>query len=579
MASPLDAIDWGGAKLSSKNVTVYFATAGQTFDGYTADVNWNAYQKAQVMAALNAIGSYIDGFTFTEAASSAGATFKLVLDTNQMGSSTAGQMVPPGYSNSGVGVFNASNGSTWGTAAGSPLDVGRPGWYVLIHELLHGFGLAHPHDTGGGSALMQGVTSGDPYDTGDYGLNQGVYTTMSYTFAKVAGPMALDVALLQQKYGANTATNAGDTVYTLPTGTGSHYTAIWDVGGTDEIRATGSAAATIDLRAATAAYQTGGGGFISAVTGSTGGFTIAKGAVIENATGGDGNDTLIGNSARNWLDGGAGADTMQGMTGDDVYAIDNAGDKILETASAGTDRVASSASFRLPANVEHLKLTGAAPAAAGNAMSNNISGNDVKNTINGEGGADKMWGLGGDDTFVVDNLGDNVFEDAGKGTDKVSSKLDYILPENVENLTLQESAALKAIGNALDNTVVGNSNDNLVIGNFGADTLFGCGGDDMFRWNGPSEGRDSIGDWTQADDSLVFLGSRFGFAAGASLSTGVNFVVSSAPAPVVATPTFLWDADDTVLSYDGDGTGGGAAIVIADFQAGALVGVSDFLFV
>ena len=34
-----------------------------------------------------------------------------------------------------------------------------------MHEVLHGLGLAHPHDTGGTSTVMQGVRS----DFDDYG--------------------------------------------------------------------------------------------------------------------------------------------------------------------------------------------------------------------------------------------------------------------------------------------------------------------------------------------------------------------------------------------------------------------------
>ncbi len=110
-----------------------------------------------------------------------------------------------------------------------------------------------------------------------------------------SGPMALDIALLQQKYGANMATATGDDDYLLPTGNarGTFWQAIWDAGGLDSIRHDGSAASVIDLRAATLRYEEGGGGFVSSVAGIAGGFTIAAGAVIENATGGFGRDRLI----------------------------------------------------------------------------------------------------------------------------------------------------------------------------------------------------------------------------------------------------------------------------------------------
>jgi Ca2+-binding RTX toxin-like protein len=165
---------------------------------------------------------------------------------------------------------------------------------------------------------------------------------MSYNYKWDTGPMgpapgldyglggglgALDIAVLQQRYGTNGATASGDDVYTLPdaNGAGAFYAAIWDTGGQDEIRASGEADATISLVAATLDYSPTGGGVVSYMAGVHGGRTIAAGVVIENATGAAGDDSLTGNGAANRLTGSAGDDAIDG--GDGVDSAVFSGDR------------------------------------------------------------------------------------------------------------------------------------------------------------------------------------------------------------------------------------------------------------
>jgi Ca2+-binding RTX toxin-like protein len=273
-----------------------------------------------------------------------------------------------------------------------------------------------------------------------------------------------------------------------------------------------------------------------------------------------GKDTLIGGAGSDTLDGGAGADSMIGGEGDDTYFIDNVGDRVVEVAGGGNDTVITSASITLPANVEIIIFTGGASVVlTGNAQNNIISGgaaddtlsggagsdtvsyagattavtinlasnvatgqgrdvlsgfenatggtkadtligNSGKNVLDGSGGADRMTGGFGNDTYVVDNVKDKVIETSNSAVgalllpgdadgpalagaagviDTVISAVNYSIAtlQFVENLTLDSSAA-RATGNALANKLNGNDGNNILNGGAGNDTLDGKVGSD-----------------------------------------------------------------------------------------------------
>jgi len=347
--SPLESIDWGGVTVDTGGtdvVQVYFAGNGETFDGVTSE-GFNAYEISQFEKAFDAI-SAISGLEFEIVGSSAGADFNLVGDNGSETSGFYGYFNPPGERNEGVGVFNTG---LWDRTAGGDLEVGGWGFVTIIHELGHGIGMAHPHDNGGGSDVMNGVTSSTG-SYGDFDLNQGVYTMMSYNSGAAnytpmpaesiwgyeMGPMALDIALLQQKYGANTTTNSGDDVYEVSdaTGSGNGWLSIWDTGGTDTMVYNGSNESFLDLREATLEYEEAGGGWLSHVDGISAGFSIANGVVIENAEGGDGRDWLLGNQADNTLEGGNGDDALRSFFGDDYLDGGNGADFFAAGKGADT---------------------------------------------------------------------------------------------------------------------------------------------------------------------------------------------------------------------------------------------------
>jgi Ca2+-binding RTX toxin-like protein len=100
--------------------------------------------------------------------------------------------------------------------------------------------------------------------------------------------------------------------------------------------------------------------------------------------------------------------------------------------------------------------------------------------LDGGAGADTLAGGLGNDTYVVDDVGDVVTELPSQGNDSVVSSISYALGTSLDNLTLTGSANLDGIGNGLANRIVGNSGNNVLDGRGGEDTLQGGAGDDTY---------------------------------------------------------------------------------------------------
>lgn len=173
------------------------------------------------------------------------------------------------------------------------------------------------------------------------------------------------------------------------------------------------------------------------ITGDRGANRLLGQAGDDLLEGGDGDDSLNGGTGNDTLQGGAGFDTMNGEGGDDIYYVGEAGDYLVENEGGGTDRIYSSISYTLNANVEELVLSGtAAVNATGNALDNLIYGNSAANILNGALGNDNMVGGLGDDVYYVGEAADYLVENAGAGTDRVYSSISYSLNANVEQLVL-----------------------------------------------------------------------------------------------------------------------------------------------
>lgn len=260
-----------------------------------------------------------------------------------------------------------------------------------------------------------------------------------------------------------------------------------------------------------------------------------------------GNDTLYGGNGNDFLDGQDGTDVMYGGAGDDIYFAGSREDTIVEDTGDGRDRVYSAYdNYTLGTNLEDLLLVRENPyepdeimgngrSGNGNSLRNRIYGNALNNVLDGRAGADFMYGGLGNDTYIVDDLGDVVqdaisianFFDQGVnlalregGDDTVRSSVTFALGANLENLALTGSADLDGTGNELANTIIGNAGDNILYGSTGNDILNGGAGNDYLRGG---SGNDTASFDTATREVRVDLGLS---AAQATSGAGRDTLVS-----------------------------------------------------
>ncbi len=301
----------------------------------------------QMVAAQVAFGNYssVSNISFQQVNDNAGLTDNATI---LIGGYTS--------SNDGSGAYTYFPGSTDSAShagdmwinqqyvSGTTLPDGSYSQFVFLHELGHAMGLSHPGDYN----AQPGVSI--TYDnSAQFAEDSQQYSVMSYFQATATDPgaphhypqtlMTYDIYAVQQLYGVNSSTNAGNSVYGFHSNVGGPFDfsanaspllCIWDGAGHDTLNVSGfTHAQKIDLN----------DGHFSDIGAYTANVSIAYGCKIENAVGGSGSDMIIGNDLANRLSGFGGNDTLIGGAGNDRLTGNSGADTFVFAHGSGRDTI------------------------------------------------------------------------------------------------------------------------------------------------------------------------------------------------------------------------------------------------
>lgn len=198
-------------------------------------------------------------------------------------------------------------------------------------------------------------------------------------------------------------------------------------------------------------------------------FALGAGQSVEVITvaAGSGGIALTGNALANrMVSSTTHADTLTGGAGNDTFAVHHSGDRVIEAAGGGTDRIDAYANHTLRAgsSVELIYAMGSAGRSlTGNSLANQFFSNAAR--------ADTLTGGSGNDIYHLRHTGDRVIERAGGGTDVIYSSVHYTLAtaEAVDEVRAATGVGLRLTGNGFSQNLHGGT---------GRDTLEGAGGQD-----------------------------------------------------------------------------------------------------
>jgi Ca2+-binding RTX toxin-like protein len=278
--------------------------------------------------------------------------------------------------------------------------------------------------------------------------------------------------------------------------------------------------------------------------------TIAVGNGVDNVSGAAGDDVIRGNGGNDYLEGNDGNDRLLGGEGIDYAAGGDGADRI--DGGAGNDTLEGLAGVdHISGGLDDDQLHGGDDNDAwlgGDGGNDLISGDTGNDRMDGGAGTDTLNGGAGFDFITGGGDSDTIF--GGDGDD--GNGLGVLRGEAGDDLIAGEAG--------IDRLEGGDGNDQL-SGGGGNDVLVGGAGIDRFRFSLADGGNDRIDDW--AVDQISVSAADFGGSLISGPLDAARLIVGAAPVADQAFGQFLYSTVTGQLSWDADGTGAGAAVMLA----------------
>jgi hypothetical protein len=202
-----------------------------------------------------------------------------------------------------------------------------------------------------------------------------------------------------------------------------------------------------------------------------------------------------------------------------------------------------------------------------------ISTANNRATLSGTSGAgDKIWIYDGATWLAAATTGaDGTWSFTANAASSVAHN--YGINATSPTGRMSGSTGRGLLGSNGADTLSGGIGNDVIAGGPSTDTLTGNGGADTFAFTmAPNGAVDRVTDFSSGTDKLAFAQSAFSALAPGELSIAA-FVQASAA--LTSEQRIIYNNSTALVSYDADGSGGGAAIAVLQLNAGQVLKAQD----